>query len=138
MLSNQEMILSVEEQADLLRLLNTKYASFLNGRSFQLKIFSDAQMVEITLTLSNTSETFFYPVQGRVSFKEWELTKKEAVLFLLDYMDYYFEEFFKDGEGIYLTIDWSKHVFDSVEFYLKGQILNLHMERQAEAFLDKG
>ena len=63
------------------------------------------------------------------------MKRKDAVLFLLDYIDCYFEEFFKEDENVFLPIDWSEYSFDEVPFQLKGQILNLHVEDLADRIL---
>ena len=135
MLANKQPVLSLDEKADLTRILNTKYAAFLDGRTFQITITSDSYLVQVTLCLSDAAERFYYPVHGRVSCKEYNLTEREAVMLLLDYMDCYFDEFFKERGELYLTIDWSKHTFESVEFQLKGQIQDLEKERLAEAYM---
>lgn len=137
MLSNKLVILNNEEKSKLVRILNTKYATYLNGRFFELGIQTNNDNVHVKLVLRNSQDQFHYPVEGRISSKEQNLSPKDAALLLVDYMDMYFEEFFKDDGEVLLTIDWSKHTFNEKEFQLKGQIFNLERERLADEWLKK-
>ena len=82
-------------------------------------------------------DSFYYPVEAQINLIEESMSPKEAALFLSDYIDYYFDEYFKESETIYLNIDWKKIQFESRSFLIKGQILNLQQEKAAEAFLNK-
>lgn len=137
MLTTKESGLLDNEIADLLKILNTKYAAHLNQRFFELEIGGDQGHVLVTLTLRDPLKRFFYPVMAKISPQENNLSPREAALLVIDYMDCYFEEFFKDDEGTYLTIDWTGHTFEDVDFQMKGQILDLEKERLADEFLKK-
>ena len=137
MLSNKVQLLSPEEINSLVKLFNTKYASYLEGRFFELESSSDQDLVHAKVLLRNKTDHFYYPVQGQIAYKQEDLSPKDAALFLIDYIDFYFEEFFKENGDILLTIDWSKHAFEAKEFQIKGQILNLERERLADEWLKK-
>lgn len=137
MLSNKTPILNDEEKSNLVRIMNTKYASYLEGRFFEIEIASDQDIVNVTVTLRNESDQFHYPVQGQIASKQQDLSPKDGAFLLLDYIDFYFEEFFKENGEVLLTIDWSKHTFDEKEFQIKGQIFNLQRERLADEWLKK-
>lgn len=136
MLSNKIAVLTEEERFNLSKILNTKYASYLEGRFFEIIAESASDYVNATVTLRNSTDRFHYPVEGRMVYREQNLSPKDAALFLIDYIDFYFDEFFKEAD-VYLTIDWSKHKFENKEFFMKGQILNLEGERLADEFLEK-
>ena len=64
------------------------------------------------------------------------MTANEAALFLIDYIDTYFEEFLlEEDEELYLPIDWAKHTYEAVEFEVKGQIKNEKLEDMADDLL---
>ena len=92
---------------------------------------------EEKVLLKKEDESFYYPVETQINLAEEGLSQKEAALFLFDYIDYYFDEYFKEDERIYLNIDWKKIQFDSKSFQIKGQILNLKQEKAAENLLNK-
>ncbi|MGE0172287.1 MAG: hypothetical protein AB7T49_05865 [Oligoflexales bacterium] len=127
--------LSVQDMDYLSNQMNTKYSNFLRGRSFKISCDVGPRVIHATVTLTNGDESFFYPVEARLDYVEEELTKKSAALFLVDYIDVYFEEFLTEDEQVFLNIDWAKHQYDAVEFEIKGQILNLKLERLADDLL---
>lgn len=135
MLSNNLEILNVEEKNSLIKILNTKYASYLEGRFFEIECGVDTDFAKVRILLRNSIDRFYYPVEARIAYKEENLSPKDAVLFLIDYADFYFDEFFKDE--VMLTIDWSKHVFEDKKFEMKGQIFNMERERLADEWLKK-
>jgi hypothetical protein len=137
MLSNKIPILNIEETSNLVKILNTKYASYLRGRFFEIQANAERSIVSTTVLLKNRSESFYYPIEGNIDSKEENMTLKDAALFLIDYIDFYLEEFFKEDEGLYVTIEWSKQNFEEKTFFLKGQILNLERERLADQLLKR-
>lgn len=135
MLTTKESLILDTEIADLLKILNTKYAAYLKQRFFELEIGNEQNCILVTLTLRDQTNRFFYPVMAKINPQENELSQREAALLVIDYMDCYFEEYFKDNEGTYLNIDWAEHSFDDADFQMKGQILDLEKERLADEFL---
>ena len=95
-------------------------------------------MVTVTLTLSNESQSFVYPVEARIDSAKEGLSVRDASLFLIDYIDAYFEDFFADGEELYLPIDWADMTYDANNFQIKGQILNVKAEDLADELLKSG
>ena len=115
--------------------MNIKYSLFLKEREFSLESKVEASTVFATVYLKKEDKSYHYPIQAKINFQEEDLTEKEAILFLLDYIDYYFDEFFKENENIFLPIDWKEVQFDNKVFLIKGQILNLKREKEADLFL---
>ena len=135
MFANKKLVLTEEEKDSLTKILNTKYAGFLNKRLFQVEAFVEGDTAAVAVILQNPNNRFFYPVEARMLFREQNMNAKDAALFLIDYLDYYFEEYFRDDEDVYLTIDWSKHSFEGKDFYVKGQVLNPEQEKLADEWL---
>lgn len=134
MSSKLNEILNFEECNALLKVLHSKYASFLNGRFFELESHSDKDQVWVCLLLRNHSNQFYYPVEGRMS-SDKTFSSKEAALHILDYMDLYFDEYLKDD--VLLPIDWGKHHFEGRELELKGQIFDKKKEQLADEWLNR-
>ena len=126
------------ELKDIASVMERKYTSFVGDRSFQATAKKDARGVYATVTLANGSGSYFYPVEGRIAHVDHEMNNRDAVLFLLNYIDLYFEEYFREGGDVYLPIDWSNYDYEGVQLQLKGQILNLEVERMADAILERG
>ena len=119
-------------------LMDRKYASYMKQRYFEAAVRRDSQGVYAKVTLRNKNGSYFYPVEGRIAHEEHEMSDRDAAFFLLDYIDQYFDEYFKEDGGVYLPIDWADYEWDGVALQLKGQILNLEVERMADELLERG
>jgi hypothetical protein len=97
--------LSETECNEIASLMQRKYVGFLAERFFEVAVSRDRLGVHAKVTLRNQSGSFFYPVEGRIADVDSDLTQRENVLFLLDYMDAYFDEYFREGGDVYLPID---------------------------------
>jgi hypothetical protein len=118
--------------------MNAKYRLALGQRSFVLSAELRGRGVFVKVVLSNPDKSFYYPVEARVLYEKEEMKAGEAALFLFDYIDSYFEEFLlEEDEQLYLTIDWSDHQYEAIEFQMRGQILNLKLEQEAEEWLKR-
>lgn len=127
---------------DIAKMMEKKYAAFLRGRFFSITAAYVAsakekpESVYVTVLLRNKDETFYYPVEARMML-DGSLAKKEAALFLLDYIDVYFEEFLMGDEDTFIAIDWSDFEWEERKFQLKGQVLNNALEKEADNLLNK-
>jgi hypothetical protein len=126
--------ITTAETHDLVAMLNKRYAASLNGKYFEVKVTAEKDGVYAQILLRNGSGSFYYPVDGRVNHADYDLSKRDAALLLLDYIDLYFDEYLKDND-IFLPIDWSDYESDGVKLQLRGQIYNLEVEKKADAFL---
>jgi hypothetical protein len=129
------MILSKKEISEFEQILNLKYSHLLKGRSFEIKTSVNKESVEVQVVLRKNDDSFFYPVKSMANFSQTKLNNKELQMLLLDYVDMYFAEFFKEDESMYLPIDWSSYSFEGETIYLKGQVFNLKCEKQADQLL---
>ena len=115
--------------------LHRKYASYLGMRSFHCSSTHDAKSCQVELLLENPDKSFHYPVQGRMDYKEQGLSLRDAQLFLLDYLEQYFESFFLEEEEVFLPIHWESYKLEDYTLYLRGQIHNLLQEKAADKIL---
>ncbi len=130
--------LSAKILTDTARVMERKYASFMNQRHFEVEAYKDGLGIYAKVTLRNKTGSFFYPVEGRIANLDHDMKPSEAALFLLDYIDAYFAEFFREGGEVYLPIDWADYECDGIPLQMKGQILNMEIEKMADEFLKRG
>ena len=126
-----------KEIFEIEKILNLKYSQYILGKQFFVQTeFKDA-ILYVTVLLKNPSSSFYYPVEGRIDCMD--KTKREDILecfyVLVDHIDFYFDEYLKSEEFVSLPIDWSPYSTQDFEFQLRGQILNLDHENQANALL---
>ncbi len=130
------LIIAENDSQNLARIMGCKYASSLKGRYFTLQTWFEQKKVFVTVTLQNEDKTYVYPVEAYFEFeKEEGLSVKEVALTLVDYIDSYFDEYFQENEMSYLPIDWHPYSFEGCQFFLKGQIVNMHLESLANQLL---
>ena len=118
--------------------MTTKYNHYLSGRQFTLRNWLDDGGVYVTVTLANADESFYYPVEARVRYQDEEMGAAEAALFLFDYIDAYFEEYFLETEDLFIPIDWTDYEYEAIDFQLRGQVVNRKAEALAEKLLAEG
>ena len=129
---NQPLI-SPAECAELAQIMGIKYAAHLDGKEFVISVQQQQEWVYVTVTLKNMQESFYYPVEARIH-RDVPLEPREAALFLLDYLDLYFDDYLREKD-VYFPLDWAQYVYEGIDFHVRGQILNLEAQRQADALL---
>lgn len=135
-LKKSDDMMTPADLSQVASVMDRKYATERKQRRFEVTASKDATGVHAQVTLRNATGSFFYPVEGRLAHLDHDMTAKEATLFLLEYIDAYFAEFFREGGEIYLPIDWADYDFDGVPMQLKGQVLNLEIEKMADELLE--
>lgn len=138
-MTTQQAFLTGAESAQLAEAMNTKYRLALVKRKFSIKVSHEGRAVYVSVLLSNEDESYYYPVEGRILHEEEGLAPRKAALFLIDYIDMYFEEFLlEEDESIYIPIDWTDHQYEATDFQIRGQILNRKLEAMADEWLQQG
>ncbi len=123
----------------LAKAMESKYAMSLKGLSFRVEAEVKGRGVFVKVILSNQDRSYYYPVEARVLYEKEEMQRGEAALFLLDYIDAYFDDYLtQENEEIFLPIDWADFQYEAVDFQMRGQILNLKLEELAEQLLKNG
>lgn len=136
---NNAEFLSQEDCDALSKAMESKYAMALRGRNFRIEAEVKGRGVFVKVILSNKDRSYYYPVEARVLYEKEELQQGEAALFLIDYIDAYFDEYLnQENEEIYLPIDWADFEYEAIDFQMRGQILNLKLEELAEQLLKNG
>ena len=130
---------SLEELEDLAAAMDQKYTIAMKDRQFKIICKREENFVFVTTLLQSKDESFHYPVETKMDVMAEGQKYREAVLFLIDYIDTYFEEFLmEEEEQLYLPIDWKEHQYEAVTFLIRGQIKNLKIEKMADALLNEG
>ena len=126
-----------KECAEIEKVLNIKYAAYITGKQFVVQTEINGTTLQVTFLLKNETQSFYYPVNTRIELLSQEPDKDRLEKFyvLADYMDYYFDEYFKSEEFISLPIDWTDYSFEDFQFQMKGQIIDLEKEQLADKFL---
>ncbi len=129
--------LTPEECRALAEAMEKKYAVAIGQRRFSITASQSDEAVEVQVLLASGDESFYYPVEARIKHGAEDLTAGRAAVFLIDYIDLYFEEFLmEEDEELFLPIDWANHEWDTVNFQIRGQILNRKAEALADALLE--
>ena len=133
--TNTEFV-NQDDLETLAKSMESKYAMALKGRTFRIEAEVKGRGVFVTVILSNADKSYYYPVEARVLYEKEEMQRGEAALFLIDYIDAYFDEYLiQENEEIYLPIDWADFHYEAIDFQMRGQILNLKLEEMAEQLL---
>jgi len=130
-MSDQTLYSPLECQA-YAKLLERKHAAWLRDRSFEASVTLQGDDVYGTVTLRNPSGSFFYPVEGRIAGRAQGITHRDAGELLLDFIDSYFDEYFRSEGETLLPIDWADYEVDSRQLQVKGQIFDLVLEKLAD------
>ena len=134
-MTQDQLFLTEQEATSLAAQLNRKNVYNLEGKLFTVSGKVVDPLVEVKVVLKNADESFYYPVEARMEFGKEDKTAREAALFLIDYIDVYFEEYFEQDGELLLPINWTAHEYDAVNFELKGQVLNMKLERWADQLI---
>lgn len=118
--------------------MQTKYSSFLGERRFKVEATGPADEAHVIVALASPDKSFHYPIEGRMNAKDEGLAVKAAEMFLLDFIDVYFEEYLTRDGDTYLPIEWAAFECEGKTIHLKGQVLNSMLEQMADEILKRG
>ncbi|MBC7660989.1 MAG: hypothetical protein H7249_14930 [Chitinophagaceae bacterium] len=128
--------LTNDECVELAETMVKKYRIAMKDRTFSIRAIVQGKGVYVTVLLANKDQSYYYPVEARLMFEAEEMEPHEAALFLVDYIDNYFEEYlYEEDEQIYLPIDWADHEYEATNFQIRGQILNQKLDSLADQWL---
>jgi hypothetical protein len=102
---------------------------------FELEGYRSEIEVYTCMTLRNQDDSYYYPVECRIDLLHNAIRPHDAQHLLLDFQDYYFDQYFSNDRDLYLTIDWSDIKFEEFTIQVRGQIFNRKLERIADQLL---
>ena len=118
--------------------MDEKYTIYLDDRTFSIESMPEEEGVLVRTTLKSPDESYVYPVEARMLHTVEGLDSRKAALFLMNYIDGYFEDYLTEMESTYLPIDWCEMEYEGVSFQMRGQISNVKVEKMADELLEAG
>ena len=132
------LIWSEEENQKIKKLLDKKHLVYLESEEFIIESGATKDQVQLKVTLTKSDKSYYYPIEcvfvkeSSSDFKETEVAFK-----MLDYLDLYWTNYFSEERNVFVPLDWSKHEFEGIHFYIRGFVRNLQLENYANDFLSK-
>lgn len=135
----KDRFLKAEEIAAMEDVFREKYLTkFKDDEDILFEGYFSENTLFITAIFKNHEETFYYPFETSINSEDNpSLKDAEARLLLLDFIDEYFESFFKSERNTFIPIDWTSFKFKDNELYARGQIVNKKVEDETLEFLEK-
>jgi hypothetical protein len=119
-------------------LLNHKYFAFVEDEVFTIDALGNHEQVQLRMTLLKKDGSVKYPVEAvHLLEPESKYSKADLAFLMLDYLDNYWQEYFREDRDVYLSLDWSKHEFEGGAFFLRGFVRNVALEDAADALFLK-
>jgi len=131
-------LLSPAYKKKLLDALRTRHARFLKpGEEFSCQ---DGEIAHDAWTLSvlfqNRSRTLYLPIDMAVVAADNEkLNDEEARDVLVDFIDFFFDEYFRESRNVTLPIDWERLTFGEYTIRARGWERNIALEEAADKLL---
>ncbi|BBH51674.1 hypothetical protein [Fluviispira sanaruensis] len=125
-----------EEYLNIKKLLNKKHAAYLENEEFEIEAGVCKEQIQLKVSLRKHDNSVLYPIEC-VYVRELDdkVDHNEIAINMIDYLDLYWADYFIEDRDIFVPLDWSKHEFEGITFYLRGFIRNINLEEQAESFL---
>jgi hypothetical protein len=127
-----------DELFKVTKLLNKKHMIYLENEHFEIESSFDQNQVQLCISLTKKDMSKSYPIEC-VFIKETNQSYQNSsiALTMLDYLDIYWTNYFSEERTVFVPLDWSKHEFEGLNFYIRGFIRNLDLETNANEFLSK-
>ena len=127
-----------EEIWNIQKLLNKKHMVYLENEAFEIEAGSSQTQIQIRVSLIRNDKSKYYPIECVfVRESSEKLKESDIAITMLDYLDIYWSSYFQEERNIFIPLDWSKHEFEGVSFYMRGFVRNLQLETDADNFLSK-
>jgi hypothetical protein len=119
-------------------LLVKKYAPFLQNEEFVVESGKNREQLQIRMNLRGKDGGVEYPVESVYPYDEGsERDLDDVVMLMLDYLDSYWHEYLSSGRDTFLTLDWSKHTCEGVDFFVRGFVRHVALEAEADRLLEE-
>lgn len=129
---NPEALMAIGE------LLQKKYSPFLQNEEFWVESGYNREQVQILVNLRSKDESIEYPVECVYLVADnVENSPEDTAYLMLDYLDVYWSEYLTEGRDTFFPLDWSKHTCEGVEFFIRGFVRNVQLEREAEKIFEE-
>ncbi len=133
-----QKVWSDETTASISELLEKKHSPFLEGEEFLVESGRNLDQIQIQINLRKKDGSIEYPIECVYPVDSANDRDPSDVAYLmLDYLDVYWHEYLSDGRDTFFPIDWSKHTCEGVEFFVRGFVRNVKLEREAEKLFEE-
>ena len=133
-----KVLMTEEFQAKFLAELGKRHVRNLRvGEAFH----ADHQEMDeatwsLTVTFQNADKSVYLPVEvAMLAAENPRLTSDEARDVLVDFVDYFFDRYFRDAREVTLPIDWGTFPFGEFTVRARGWEKNLRLEQLADRLL---
>jgi hypothetical protein len=118
--------------------MQKKFAPFLNDEEFILESGHNRDQFQIQINLRKKDGSVEYPIECVYPVDtEGERAPEDVAYLMLDYIDIYWNEYLTDGRDTFFPIDWSKHTCEGVDFFVRGFVRNVQLEREADRLFEE-
>ena len=122
-------------RARIAAIFDEKFAGMVGPRFFEVRLDKANDFCLLSVILKNPDESFYYPVHAKINITEQDIDMGKAFELMLDYVDIYFMEYFRENENVFIPIDWASYTFEGYELFMHGQVFNNKLEKMADALL---
>ncbi len=126
-----------EEILNIQSLLNKKHSLYLDDEEFILEVGTSKEQIQIKIVLIKKNNIASYPIECIYLKETAKEEEQDIVLKMIDYLDIYWANYFSEERNVFVPIDWSKHEFEGICFYMRGFLRNIELENAANEFLNK-
>ncbi len=129
-------IWEIQDFNKILDLLNIKHSTYLNDEKFEMIAAFNKEQIQIKMSLKKNDESIVYPVEAVCIYENYAHISKQGIAqIILDYLDHYWSEYFREERDLFLPLDWSPYECEQVLFYMRGFIRDLNSEMKADFLL---
>ena len=126
----------MDESHKIVDVLNTKHSVYLDGEGFEFESGFNKDQIQIKVCLKKNDKSVIYPIEIICVYDEYSHLKVQEIShIIMDYIDFYWSEYFMDERNLFVPLDWGRYECEGITFFLRGFVRNLSLEMQADAFL---
>ena len=108
----------------------------VHGERFAVSGATESDAVTITVTFENADRSQHLPVEAALLRADNpRMSDVEARDILVDFVDYYFDRYFKGARQVTLPVDWKVFPFGEHSIRARGWERNLKLEEAADRIL---
>lgn len=126
---------TADELIDIKKLLNKRHSVYLENESFEIESGSSHNQVQISVSLKKNDNTACYPIECVFIKETGDVKESEIAMKMIDYLDIYWTNYFSEERNVFIPLDWSKHDFEGIMFYIRGFIRKPQLETYANNLL---
>ena len=129
-------LIDADMEQQLLEALRKRHGTRLKDETLTVSAQMDGSNVVANLVLAKRDRTYVYDMNAAVDSEDRRLRSvDEALDLVIDFLDWYLGEYFKESREILLPLDWQPHQFGDYEVLARGDVRNEILDDAADAWL---